>query len=533
MGGTSEPVKRQVDANFGQFPLRNPFPSPPLRSPYAKMDGISKGFAIDCVDLMKLKASATAPLPFFASLAAALMPAAAEPSLTIYNQGFAVIRDSVPLDLKAGISEARFSGMTAQAETDSVILRDPADKVKFQILEQAYRNDPVSSGLMLQLNEGKTIGFEIREPNKPNRIVQGKIVRSGYGAGGQTSQPIIEVDGNLRFSLPGEPLFPALGDDTILNPTLTWTINSAEAATFDAEIAYVTGGLSWQADYNIVAADKGDMIDIVGWVTFKNQSGAAFKQAKVKLMAGDVNKLQEEPRMLHRKAMAMATDAMMEEAVTEKSFDEFHLYTVARSVTLRDQETKQVEFIRGNGVKAPKIFVYDGATMNYGAWNFYRGEGDYGVPTHKKVWVLREFKNSKENNLGMPLPKGRLRFYSQDDDGSLQFTGENQIDHTPKDETVRVYVGNSFDLVGERRRTAYKVDNANKQLDETFEIKVRNRKKEPVEIRVVEHLTRFDNWEVKEKSAEFRKLDSHTIEFPVTLKPDEEKIVTYRVHYSW
>jgi hypothetical protein len=184
-------------------------------------------------------------------------------------------------------------------------------------------------------------------------------------------------------------------------------------------------------------------------------------------------------------------------------------------------------------VKAPKIFVYDGATMNYGAWNFFRGEGEYGVPTHKKVWVLRELKNSKENSLGMPLPKGRLRFYSQDDDGSLQFTGENQIDHTPKDETVRVYVGNSFDLVGERRRMAYKADSANDWLDETFEIKVRNRKKEPVEIRVVEHLTRFDNWEVKEKSADFRKLDSHTIEFPITLKPDEEKIVTYRVHYSW
>jgi hypothetical protein len=249
-------------------------------------------------------------------------------------------------------------------------------------------------------------------------------------------------------------------------------------------------------------------------------------------MAGDVNKLQAQPAMPRMKAMAMAADAMTE-AVTEKSFDEFHLYTIARSVTLRDQETKQVEFIRGNGVKAPKIFVYDGATMNYGSWNFLRGEGDYGVPTNKKVWVLREFKNSNENKLGMPLPKGRLRFYSQDDDGSLQFIGENQIDHTPKDETVRVYVGNSFDLVGERRRTAYKVDNANKQLDETFEIKVRNRKKEPVEIRVVEHLTRFDNWEVKEKSADFRKLDSHTIEFPVTLKPDEEKIVTYRVNFSW
>lgn len=483
--------------------------------------------------LMRIKPPAMNPLRFLTPLAGiALIPAAAEPSLTIYNQGFAVVRDTVPLDLKAGITEAHFSGMTAQAETDSVILRDPAGKVKFQILEQAYRNDPVSSSLMLQLNEGKTIGFEIREPNKPDRTVQGKIIRSGYNAGVQTSQPIIEVDGNLRFSLPGEPVFPALGDDTILNPTLTWTINSAEAASFGAEIAYVTGGLSWQSDYNIVATDKGDMIDIVGWVTFKNQSGTGFKQAKVKLMAGDVNKLQAQPAMPRMKAMAMAADAMTE-AVTEKSFDEFHLYTIARPLTLRDQETKQVEFIRGSGVKAPKIFVYDGATMNYGAWNFYRGEGEYGVPTNKKVWVLREFKNSKENNLGLPLPKGRLRFYSQDDDGSLQFTGENQIDHTPKDETIRVYVGNSFDLVGERRRTAYKADSANDWLDETFEIKVRNRKQEPVEIRVVEHLTRFDNWEIKEKSADFNKLDSHTIEFPVTLKPDEEKIVSYRVHYSW
>jgi hypothetical protein len=466
---------------------------------------------------------------------AALLPAAAEPSLTIYNQNFAVVRDSVPLALKAGVTEARFSGMTAQAETDSVILRDPAGKVKFQILEQAYRNDPVSSGLMLQLNEGKTIDFYVREPNKPDRTVQGKIVRSGYNPGGRTTQPIIEVEGNLRFSLPGEPFFPALGDDTILNPTLTWTLNSPEPADFNAEIAYVTGGLNWQADYNIVAADKGDMIDIVGWVTFKNFSGTGFKQAKVKLMAGDVNKVQPRAEAvggMRMKAMAMAADAM-EETVTEKSFDEFHLYTIARPVTLRDQETKQVEFVRGAGVKAPKIFVYDGATMNYGQWNFFRGEDDYGVPSNKKVWVLREFKNSKENNLGMALPKGRLRFYSRDDDGSLQFTGENNIDHTPKDETVRVYVGNSFDLVGERRRTEYKVNSANDWLDEAFEIKVRNRKKEPVEIRVVEHLTRFANWEIKQKSTEFRKLDSHTIEFPVTLQPDEEKIVTYQVHYTW
>ncbi len=459
----------------------------------------------------------------------------ADPSLTIYNQNFAVVRDTVPLDLKAGVNEARFAGMTALAETDSVILRDSAGKVKFQILEQAYRNDPVSSGLMLKLNEGKTIDFQVHEPNKPDRTVQGTIIRSGYSPGGvAATQPIIEVDKKLQFSLPGEPVFPALGDDTILNPTLSWTINTPEAAKFDAEIGYVTGGLSWQADYNIVAADKGDNIDIVGWITFKNQSGTTFKQAKVKLMAGDVNKVQlqqERPTSRSMPKMAMAAD--MAEPVSEKAFDEFHLYTIARPVNLRDQETKQVEFIRGTGVKAPKIYVYDGATMNYGAWNYFRGEGDYGVPTNKKVWTLREFKNSKENNLGMALPKGRLRFYSRDDDGSLQFTGENNIDHTAKDETVRVYLGNSFDIVGERRRTEYKVDSSNHWLDETFEVKLRNHKKEAVEVRVVEHLSRFDNWELKQKSDDFRKLDSHNIEFPVTVKADEEKIVTYQVHYTW
>jgi len=460
---------------------------------------------------------------------------AAQPSLTIYNQNFAVVRDTVPLDLKVGVNEVSFSGMTATAETDSVILRDPTGAVKLRVLEQSYRNDPVSQALLLSLNEGQTIDFFVGEPNKADHVVQGKIIRSGYGAGGQNqTQPVIEVDGKLQFSLPGEPRFPALGDDTILNPTLTWTLDASEAGKLDAELAYVTGGLSWHADYNIVAAEKADTIDLVGWVTFDNQSGKTFQDAKIKLMAGDVNKIQRQDEAPMAKAAfgaMVATDAAA--PVTEKAFSEFHLYTISRPTTLRDHETKQVEFVRAQGVSAPRIFVYDGATMEYGIYNLYRGAGNYGIPTNKKVWVLREFKNSEANKLGIPLPKGRLRFYQQDDDKSLQFIGENEIDHTPKDETVRVYVGNSFDLTGERRRTDFKVNSDNNWAEEAFEIKLRNHKKEPVEIRVVEHLSRFDNWELTEKSDDFKKLDSSTIEFRVALKPDEEKTVTYRVHYSW
>jgi hypothetical protein len=461
---------------------------------------------------------------------------AAPPALTIYNQDFAVVRDTVPLDLKAGVNDVRFSGMTATAETDSVILRDPAGKVALQVLEQSYRNDPVSQPLMLALHEGRTIDFLVREPMKPDAVVPGKIIRSGYGAGGQNpTEPVIEVNGKLQFQLPGMPVFPALGDDTILNPTLSWKLNAPAPARFDAELAYVTGGLSWKADYNLVAPEAGDVIDLVGWVTFTNRSGRTFPEAKVKLMAGDVNKIQPVRERLERAVpVAMsAARAGMDEVVTEKAFSEFHLYTIARPVTLRDQETKQVEFVRAQGVKAPRIFVYDGAATGYGVFPQVRGAGDYGIPTNKKVWVLREFKNAETNNLGLPLPAGRLRFYQQDDDKSLEFIGENTIDHTPKDETVRVYMGNSFDLVGERRRTDYKVNEANNWADETFEITLRNHKKEPVEIRVVEHLFRFDNWEVTQQSDTFRKLDSHTIEFRVTVQPDEERVVTYRVHYTW
>src|SRR5438132_3076108 len=241
---------------------------------------------------------------------------ASQPALTIYNQNFAVVRDAVPVDLKQGINNVRFTETTAHLKPDSVILRDSTGKTNLQILEQNYRSDPVSQELLLLLFEGKTIDFLVVEPNKPNTIVHGKIVRSGYARHGQEamqrygqryamaqsamayqnagmSQPIIEVDGKLRFVLPGQPLFPPLGDDTILKPTIEWQLQADKAAKLDAELAYVTGGMSWEADYNIVAPEKSALLDFVGWVTMDNQSGKTFENAKIKLMAGDVSKIQQ------------------------------------------------------------------------------------------------------------------------------------------------------------------------------------------------------------------------------------------------
>ena len=470
-----------------------------------------------------------------------------QPALTIYNQNFFVAREHLSLDLKPGTNRVEYAGIAAHLEPDSVILRDPAGRI-LQVLEQNYRNDPISQELLLSFYEGKTIDFLVQPGDK---VIKGKIIRSGYvpsTAYGQSypqpgyGQPIIEVDGVLRFGLPGQPLFPALSGDSILKPTLSWLLRTDNPGKFGAEISYVSGGMSWQADYNLVISDKAtgktDILDMVGWITMRNQSGKTFEDANIKLLAGDVNKI-ENPGSMGR-VYAAAKTALEADAVApvvkEKSFDEFHLYTLERATTLRDQETKQVEFVSAPGIRAQRIYVYDGVkTDMYGYYSpeQIRQDVSYGTQSNPKVWVMEEFKNSEANHLGIALPKGKLRFYRRDTDGHLEFTGENTIDHTPKDEVLRLYTGNSFDVVGERKRTNYHVDSNAHWMEESFEIKVRNHKKEAVSVRVVEHLYRWTNWKLTEPSKEWRKKDAQTAEFPITVDPDGEQTITYTVHYSW
>jgi hypothetical protein len=355
-------------------------------------------------------------------------------------------------------------------------------------------------------------------------------------AGGGGGQPIIEVDGKLQFSLPGQPIFPALGDDTILKPALDWIIRSTEAAKFDAELSYVTGGMSWSADYNIVAPETGDLLDLIGWVTLDNQSGKQFDHAHIKLMAGDVNKLRPQDSMTMAAGLAVSGKIGTPE-VTERSFEDYHLYSLPLATSLRDRETKQVEFLRGSGIPSKRLYVYDGLVVDrnqYGNRDL-RQLPEYGTESNPHVWVMREFVNSAANHLGMPLPKGRMRFYRRDQDGQLEFTGENQIDHTAKDETVRVYTGNAFDIAGERRQTHYQMQGPRPAgwVDESFEIKLRNHKQEPATVRVVEHLYRWYNWTITQESDSHHQTDSRTIEYAATLQPGQEKVITYTAHYTW
>jgi hypothetical protein len=296
---------------------------------------------------------------FAALFAASFIPAllAQQPTpvaLTIYNQDFAVARTSIDLDLHPGLNEVTTTGVTSRLEPDSVVLRDPTGKRIVQVLEQNYDAAVVNQEWLLQKYEGKTIDFQVGT-QQGFQTVQGKIIRAGsqgqpayneYGQyqAGQIAQPLIEVNGKMQFQLPGLPLFPAATDGLLLKPTLRWQIQSEKSDHFTAELAYITGGLDWEATYNVVVPNSTDVTgdekaDVIGWVTIHNQSGTEFPQARIKLMAGDVAKLPPENRARAMGYVLTANVGMAgQPQVTQKPFDDFHLYDLNRTVALRDGE---------------------------------------------------------------------------------------------------------------------------------------------------------------------------------------------------
>jgi hypothetical protein len=458
----------------------------------------------------------------------------AQPGLTIYNGRFAVVRDTVPLELKAGENVVRYFGATSSLDPSTVILRDPSGKVQLSIREQNYQNDPVNQLTLLDRYEGQTLSFMIRD-QKGERVTDGKIIRSGYVPGGEPLDPVVEVDGKIMFELPGRPLFPAVKDDSVLlKPLLNWKIQSSEPASLEAELAYLTSGLEWSASYNLVLPPEGELADMNGWVTIQNRSGKQFENAQIKLMAGDVRRIERRPQNVPQKAMMMRAAAMEPDGgVAEKSFDDFHLYTIQRPVTLRDQETKQVEFTRASALPTRRVYTFDPAPgLQFFGQTVLDRDWNAGIPSLRKVATALEFTNEEASHLGIPLPGGNIRVYRKDG-AQLEFVGEDSIQHTPRNEVVRLNLGNAFDLTGDRKRTDFKVDQAGRTMEERFEIKLNNRGKKPVEIQVVEHFVRAANWNVAEKSHAFRKLDSHTVEFNVPVAPEREAVVTYSVRYTW
>jgi hypothetical protein len=465
-------------------------------------------------------------IPLLFSLAASVTFAG--PQITIYNDGFATVKEERSLKVREGVSEIRISDVTRLLEPDSVMVRERGDAPLGFLTE----------GLLLHQFEGKTLRFEEKREDGTIRETTGRIIRSGYIPGqGMAEQPIVESDGGVRFSLPGQPVFTGIDSTAFLKSSLVWQLASEKAGTTPVELAYITAGMSWEATYNLVTpAEGGDTFDLSGWITLRNETGKTFKDAEIKLIAGDVAKVRSELLYARKRpqpaAMAMA-DEFGGALPEQRSFDEFHLYTLPRPVLLQNNELKQVEFIRATGVKGMRTYVYNPLI----AYTFGGGlatEPDYGTQADKKVGIRIEISNSETNNLGVPLPKGRMRLYRTDDrDGRREFTGENMMDHLPKNEVLKLDMGYAFDLVGERTRTDFSIDTTAKRMTESISISLRNRKEGPVEIRVIEPMFRASNWKLTAQSAPHTLFDSHTAEFRIPVPADGEATLTYTVEYRW
>lgn len=443
-------------------------------------------------------------------------------ALTVYNQNIALVRDRRSITLRAGTNEVRFSDVAAQIDPTSVLFRSLTDPEGTTVLEQNFEYDLVGSDKLLEKYVDQEVSLVANDGTEyTGTLLSGQgdiIIRDRAG-----NIVVVKRDQVREFT------FPRLPEGLITRPTLVWTLNARRAGAQDVEVMYLTGGITWQADYVVQVNQEDTAADLNGWITLDNRSGATYREAKLKLVAGDVNVLVKEPTLvLEERAVSPTPPAA---GVEERALFEYHLYDVQRPVTVRDRQTKQVEFTSAAEIPVEKIFVYDGAR----GLRFLGSpivEPGYGTFSSPDVNIYLQFENTAEAGLGIPLPAGRVRVYKADVDGSLQFIGEDQIDHTPKDETVRLRLGNAFDVVGERRQTDFRRLGSD-VIEESYEIRLRNHKDEAVEVRVVEHLFRWSEWEIVRESAPHTKLDAGTVEWRLNVPANGEATLTYTVRYTF
>lgn len=488
---------------------------------------------------------------FLAILAAAAPAAAAD--LTIYSQDFALVQETIALDLKPGVNHVVHAAVTGQVEPDTIILRDPSGRLPFRIVEQTYNGGAPTLGLLLSLYEGKTLEFLVPgRDGAPEHVVTGTVVRSGYEAMGVSRRPaqtygqppsrspeaIVEVEGKVRFGTPGVALFPAPLSPAMIEPTVDWVIRADKPGHVDAELAYMTGGLTWQADYSVIAPEPGDAVEILGWATLENQSGRSFPDARIALVAGEASK-----RFLgssasgSRSTGSLGPPAQPPPFAKETPLDDAHVYALGDPISLPDRATRQVELLRAAKAATRTVYVYDGVKIDVRSqgWSpeMLRSSSDFGTDWTPQVWVMKEIANTAANGLGTPLPKGTLRYYRRDAQGRLWLVGETEVGHSAPGDTLRAPAGSASDLSGERRRVEYQMNTGGgRGIDETFEIAVRNRGRAPAEVRIVEHLYRGRGWKISIESDPHVAKDSSTIEYRVSVPAQGEKTVRYAVRYA-
>ncbi|MGB2868709.1 MAG: DUF4139 domain-containing protein [Bacteroidota bacterium] len=461
--------------------------------------------------------------------------------LTVYNSNLALVREERTMSLAKGFNRVVVPDIPATIDGTSLHFSSLTDASAVRVLEQNFQYDLVHQAKLLEKYVGKEVEFiRFNEETKKEYTVRAKLLSTGWQAQPginqyYSGQMIAEVNGKIEINPSGWLVLPSLPEGLILKPQLEWLVTNSRAGEHKTEISYLASQLSWICNYVILLNAEDTRADLTGWVTLKNNSGTTFKNAGLKLVAGDVNIVQEPQHNYGALSMkARATDETAQ--FTQKELFEYKLYTLQRRTDLADNETKQIELTSARNVQSNKIFVYDGLGVSWRGWynNYsYREQGSFGQQSNPKVGVYVTLKNEEKAGLGIPLPKGKVRVYKRDDDGKEQFIGEDEIDHTPKDEEIRLYLGNAFDIVGSRAQSNFRTVVSGHVYDETFEIKVRNHKKEAVEVVIYEHPWRWNDWDITSSTAKWEKVDQTTVRIPVHITADEEKTVKYTIRYSW
>jgi hypothetical protein len=437
--------------------------------------------------------------------------------ITVYNQGIGLVREVRALDVGAGTASLEFADVASQIMPSTVHIRATGDASALRVLEQNYRYDLLGPETLLEKYVGKKIKvYRWNEKRGTDESFDADVLSV------QSGRPVLRIGNEITFDFPGRLAFPSVPPNLIAKPTLVWLVDSKKPKQ-EAEVTYLTRGLSWNADYVLTVDEKDTLGDLTGWVTLTNQSGAGYENAELKLVAGDVNIAPEATESSRDGFYRKAPESRDAEDFQEEGFFEYHLYTLERPTTVRDNEQKQVTLLEGRGAKIQKKLVFRG--MEYIYLN------PLGEPiSNQKVSVYLEIQNAKENALGMPLPRGVVRVYKADKSGAKQFIGEDRIDHTPRDEKIRIKTGDAFDIVGERKQTDFDALGTC-QSESAWEIELRNHKDEAVEVEVREPVS--GDWEMISESQKHKKEDARTFSYAVKIPARGKTKVTYRVRVRW
>lgn len=437
--------------------------------------------------------------------------------VTVYNSNIGLVKDTRKIKLGKGEGDMRFMDVAAYIQPFTVAIRSLDAPQDFSILEQNYEYDLMNSNKLLDKYVGKKLKLITHNPYQDkSEVVEAELLSNNNGQ-------IYKIGNEIHIGYPGQIILPSLPEDLIAKPTLTWAYENQFASSQRIEVSYLTQNISWKADYIVVINKDDTMSDVSGWVTLDNKSGTTYRNAKLKLVAGEINRVNENERRNRVAEMYVAKAGMADSdrGFAEQSFFEYHLYDLQQPTTIKDMQTKQIRLLEANDAKISKIFKVQGQNN----WWYGRYNNTGKIP----VEVMLRFKNSKENNMGFPLPQGTMRLYKSDASDSLQFIGEDAIKHTPKDEEVELKIGEAFDIVAERVQMDYQ--NISNGHESEWEVTLRNHKEEVIDVQILEAIP--GDWTVMSKSHPMTKVDAFTARFDVTVPKDGEVKVRYRVRIKY